>query len=240
MSTYFIHQKDPQREEAMKFDRKMIDDYIEPFMNKTVKIVLFVDFENLPTDIPVTFIYVSFKNVTYSINDYRFFLYLEFLNANEFSQVLMTDLSDVRFGRDPFEYFVYVNRTNLYIGNEEKRNFVWMNSRKKECWNLNKEPELVNKSMESLKKHKFIQVNAGVFGGEYGAVLDVLRSMVNMFSDSGQKPFCNSDMVVFGAAIFPFWERHEILFGQPFTSPYKHYLFTKEMKSTYVIFHKRM
>ena len=77
---------------------------------------------------------------------------------------LMVDLSDVRFGRDPFQYFEKSGK-NLLIGAEEKLNIPYMNAVSSKCWERENWPEKVKVAMQKLKERTFIQVNAGVFGG---------------------------------------------------------------------------
>ena len=113
-----------------------------------------------------------------SINDQRFFViywYItEFLKDHEY--VVLTDSRDVRFLRNPFEFFRGMDRTlgsrQLYVSEEyepQAHSFVWNHKHWQKCFN---EPETSTVKM----------YNPGVIGGRVDVIKTLLSRMLDLFS----------------------------------------------------------
>lgn len=146
-----------------------IEDFLEttkPFFHK-MHAVVFIDFPNAPKDTGIEFIFTKWKGVKYSINDYRYLLYLDYMKEHpEYEQVLIVDMKDVKYGRDPWEYFRRSPR-NIFIGSQPDLDIVWMKRRQRMCWghrrDNNSGPKKVKKVVSLMRpyKRKYIQTNAG-------------------------------------------------------------------------------
>jgi len=244
LTTFFVTQRDPNHPtEPMKRNMPAIEDFLEttkPFFHK-MHAVVFVDFPNAPKDTGIEFIFTKWKGVKYSINDYRYLLYLDYMKDHpEYEQVLIADMKDVKYGRDPWEYFRRRPR-NIFIGSQPDIDVVWMRRRQRMCWGHRKDhsagPKKVKRVMGLMRpyKRKYIQPNAGILGGSYKEVLEIVDEMVDIFKNSGQAPGCNSNMVAFAVVMYDRWKAGKVEWGQPLHSPFREYILPSP---EYVIFHK--
>jgi len=243
MTTYFIHMKNPLKyKKTFKFDGKMFKsfyDSISIFINHT-DVVIFIDFDvaKFDTEIPdIKFINVDFTDIHYTINDYRYFLYLDYLKKNEYDLVLTADISDVRYGRDPFEFFL--QREERLFTNEENDWEVyvpWMRKKHFDCYGTDPRwgPKCVRTAMMMIGNSDYFLANAGIFGGYIEYVKLVLEEMVELFKDL-KEPKCNANMIVFGGVIHQYWKDHLVLTGPPLHAPFRSGL---KPNSSFVFYHK--
>lgn len=249
LSTFFVTQRDPNHPEApMNVSMPAIQDFLEttkPFFDK-MHVVFFIDFKNPPKDTGIEFIFTEWKGISYSINDYRYMLYLDYMKKHDwYKQVLIIDMKDVKYGRDPWIYF-QESQNSIFIGSQPEIDIIWMKRRQRMCWgNRTKQkvgPEEVKETMSILRrsvmkpqKKIYIMTNAGILGGSYKEIVSIVEDMVNIFETSNQARKCNSNMVVFATVIYPRWLENKVEWGQPLHSPFREYL---PPTPDYVIFHK--
>jgi len=253
MTSYFIHMENPlQYEKSFNFDKKMFKEFyfsISIFISHT-DIVIFIDFEQTKfgMEIPgIKFIKVDFTDVRYTINDYRYFLYLDYLKENaDYDLALMADISDVRYGRDPFEFFL--QRKEKLFTNEENDWEVyvqWMRQKYFNCYAMdpNLGPECIRTAMSAVGNNDYFLSNAGIFGGHIQYVNVVLEEMVELFKELKQ-PECNANMIVFGGVIHKYWKENLVLTGKPLHAPFRSGLATFRSSlylrpnSSFVMYHK--
>jgi len=245
LTTYFVTQRDPNHPDTpMNLSMPAIEDFLEttqPFFHK-MHAVVFIDFQNPPENSGIEFVYTEWKEVKYSINDYRYFLYLDYINSHDpYEQILIVDMKDVKYGRDPWEYFENSDK-NIFIGSEPEMNIVWMKRRQRKCWGkgYSSGPQAVVTVMEKIRNHRpkkplYIMTNAGILGGSTNEIVPIVEEMVDIFKTSDQNYQCNSNMVVFAGCIYPRWRDGKVETGQPLHSPFKKFY---DPSPEFVFFHK--
>ena len=124
--------------------------------------------------------------------------------------VLVTDLRDVRFARDPFHLFQALREYDLFINTD--RNNAWMAERFQEV---------------GYERPKYsVILNAGVFGGRKSALLDLIQEMLREFIQiyktllaTGNSHISNIDMAVLNQVVLnTACKRWQIFTGSPFVA----------------------
>eukprot|EP01134_Creolimax_fragrantissima_P007653 CFRG7653T1 len=175
-SCYFNKKVDPQR------GRFLADDnfkYIEKWYNSVVAndlyAVIFHDglskeFLRKYSTNKITFQLVALGER--STNDERFFFYYKYLCEHpEITAVTMTDISDVVFQRDPFE-FMMLTGDYLYAGRDYGNRMEdngWLTPREKVCF-----VKGFDKEEHRLIEKKTQVYNAGVVGGYTDTIIEFL------------------------------------------------------------------
>ncbi|EGD78947.1 hypothetical protein PTSG_01920 [Salpingoeca rosetta] len=159
-----------------------------------------------------------------SPNDVRFVLFKEYLDRSDavYDFVLMTDLHDVRFRRDPFSAMRARPDIEIFIGADRyayKNNpFTW---------------EVLEWCAEAYGQLPYepwfgdaMTLNCGVVGGKYDAVLRLLTHVVKLYSEREfEKHSCREpwqrycDMAMFAIALMT---GYETLYADPATTPPTH------------------
>lgn len=140
-----------------------------------------------------------------STNDARFYAYLSFLLSHpDLGQVLLTDISDVRFQRDPFELMAVLGDW-LYVGTDidifpTLQSMPWLQQRLRRCFH--------DSLFHSLLPLDTV-FNAGVLGGSRHTLLAAL-ALVTSYLDSAPHHL-NCNMAAVNVAL------HKHLFERVFT-----------------------
>lgn len=198
LTSYFTYGRDPQR----KVQVKESFDYMANFYNS----VNFLQLNTIifHTDLSASFVkQYSNKNIKFlkvlppenkkrSTNDFRFFTYSTWLNAHKESVdfVLMTDISDVFFLKNPFDYlYDKMNDNNhkhtLFLSPD-------IGSFHKNSWQVSKCYSEESKQWPSAGKLKMH--NAGVWGGSFSTTTCLLKCItteLNKFISSSNYANCN-------------------------------------------------
>ena len=217
MTTYFCNKKDPQRPKRAPCNDFQ---YIEPWYNSIKKLglngVVFHDgmddtFIKRYQNDKIKFVYVDSNSYEYSLNDLRYFVYLDYIKKyKNIENVFMTDGNDVTVVKSPFNKF-----NKICVGNEPVKitNSSWMKKKiKRFNYNNNKK----------FTFNKFNQIyNAGILGGRRNDVLKFLENMVDIFEnfDEEQKRE-NLNMIVFNYVVYKVFNEN-VISGFPLNSVYK-------------------
>ena len=195
-TSYFTSAMDPQRDRHIKPDdidyMKIL--YFSLTENK-LKAIIFHD--ELTQKFRVSFhdIYVSFELVSLnkrSTNDARFYSYLYYLQNNvDIRRVLITDIADVDFRRNPFELMTHLGN-KLYIGTDisvfaNMAAMPWFKKRMKECFGHNQ--DIVKQFIKLSKRIKVY--NAGIIGGYRSTMLRFLEKVCDLLNISPSEINCN-------------------------------------------------
>ena len=145
---------------------------------------------------------VSFRRVAtplnHTTNDARFYSYLEYLHTRlDVGRVLMTDISDVRFQRNPFELMQLLGDW-FYIGTDidifpNMASQRWISERLEGCFGNH---TLLRGPLKPLM-HKDTVYNAGVIGGTRPVILAFLETLVQYLNSAPPNLNCNMPAVNF-------------------------------------------
>ena len=155
---------------------------------------------------------VSFKRVVlgaYSTNDERFLHWHAYLKSlkKKYEYALMTDVSDVVFVRDPFQFMELTN-FNLYFGQEQR--IIGDNMTMVKFMT-----EFYGSVLYGNKK----VLNAGTIGGKFPAILGFLEHMGVEINRIGSLGNCNMSALNYVA--YSKYKRSDFYAGRPFTSAFK-------------------
>ena len=123
-TTFFTLKKDPRRDKYMP----NTFDYMDHFYIsvKFLKLNVIIFYDNLTIQFihkyqtnEIRFTKVQ-NNSTRSGNDYRFYIYKNWLETHFYERILMVDIRDVFFWEDPFEYMKKHNKYKLFLSQDRK------------------------------------------------------------------------------------------------------------------------
>lgn len=219
LTTYFCKKKDPQRKNFAPCDDIK---YIKPWYNSIKKLNLngIVFHDGLSSNFihkyeteKIKFVKVDSSKFKYSLNDQRYFIYLNYLNKNpNIKNVFMTDGNDVTVIQNPFEK---LNLNKINAGSEESFIYKneWIQSKIKK---YNSNPKLnLNNNIEGMV------YNAGILGGSRELVINFLENMITKFKNMTKlQSQQNLNMIVFNDVIYNDL-KEEVYTGKPIHSRYK-------------------
>lgn len=147
----------------------------------------------------------------FSTNDFRFFVYNDFLQASTLNQIYFTDISDVVIPRNPFP----ISRSDtLYVGDNAKSfsENTYLMSSAIQTGNI--------KYVDFLKEHAGKKsVNAGILGGDSSLITQFLCDLVNEIR-SVNRPWHNVNMLCFNYVAYT---KYESRIDTSLCSNYKQY-----------------
>ena len=125
-----------------------------------------------------------------SINDYRFLVYNDWLKYNNYKYVLMVDLADVFFWKDPFVYMEKKAMHTLFVSRDlgTLRSNGWMKHHFRLCYTSN------------YTDLSHLSYNAGVWGGSMESVQCMLHCEVEQLNYTSKRAF-NCDIITFNWCI---------------------------------------
>ena len=183
-----------------------------------------------------------------SVNDIRYFHYQQYLNEtkslNRYQMIVTTDLHDVHFGRDPFEYLesaLEINSTTLNIGHEQTKKDSrkrrgdfeeWVTNRMNKC-----SGDLAEDTMKWIKSNLEMAPNPGIIGGRPEIVRRLFDEMVSQMERLAP-PESNCNFGIFSSSLFRLCVKdkqchinNDVVF---------HSVFKMNQKTGHVVYHKRV
>lgn len=157
----------------------------------------------------IQFIKVDSSVFNNSNNDLRFLVYLDFLRDHYFKKVLMTDLCDVMFLKNPFDFIDSPEK--LYIGSETRKikNSMF-------C------VELFKQVYPEFKYWDMTILNAGIAGGYHGMILEFLEKFASELTERPQEKEnpLNMDMAIFNHVVYTYFNDRYVT-GHPLHTEFK-------------------
>lgn len=159
-----------------------------------------------------------------SNNDRRFFYFRKFMSQLSHTNapgtlptyVMSSDLFDVRFRKNPFDFFDRHDSKSLFVGSEPRKFLKnkWMNTRMRRC-NFSKE----QKSLFTTPRNRYL-LNAGIIGARWNVMQGFLRLVTEEFPKFNPKSNCNMPLVNYvGYRFFA----GRLVTGPPLHSVFKSY-----------------
>jgi len=206
LTTYFSSKKDPQK----KINAPSVDiTYIKPWYDSVNKLEL--NGYILHDHLPGWFIdrystrhtkFISCKLGNYSLNDERFFLYLNLLlnYCPNVKRVFMTDGNDVFITKDPFPLVDLYLDNKLFVG-RNNGNLLRQSYINREV----RIPIFEKDYGEKLSRSFYNQpiYNAGILGGNIQVVIPFLKELTSILGACDTNN--NNNMVAFNYAIHTKW-----------------------------------
>jgi len=210
---------DPLRGIKWNFDSRIMDNWYNSGVeicksHNDIKLIVFHDGLDNNFLSKYDLEYITFVQVPncgeYSPHDYRWFIYENFAQNNEFDKVFFTDISDIVIKSNPFQS---LDPNTLYMGNEQHH--TWNNS-----WALPRNEYYKSKLedftqvFESNNSGPFL--NAGILGGHRDIVIKFLQHIIDYLSITLDKPYHTTDMIIFNYVIHKHF--NTIKHGEPVNS----------------------
>ncbi|XP_077986127.1 uncharacterized protein LOC144440616 [Glandiceps talaboti] len=221
-SCYYTSNFDPQRNVHIRKDRfEYMKNWLWSVQDLGLQAVIFHD--GLGTDFieaiendNITFVYSPLKRRT--TNDARFFAYLDYLDEHKSIQrVFLTDISDVKFLRNPFELMdllgdiLYVGLDNDIFPNMESMD--WLYKRVIECFGVESAEKGDLASVKNLNR----VYNAGVIGASRYMMLQLLEQVTQALNGTPRDVNCNMPTVNY---VFHKYFDDRIFTGFPLSSKF--------------------
>jgi succinate dehydrogenase hydrophobic anchor subunit len=219
-TSYFTSSFDPQRARKRKANQfKYMKSWYDSVNSLAVRAVVFHD------DLDSNFIEklrnnnIEFHRVLpseRSTNDARFYAWYQYLiDHPTISHVLLSDISDVRYQKDPFDLMDLLGDW-LYIGQDidlfpNMESMPWLMKRLRQCFG---DKSVDSGEVSKVKKLQFVY-NAGVIGGPRGLMLTFLHHVINILDFTPSHLNCN--MAVVNYIAHKYFDDH-IFTGFPLTS----------------------
>ena len=194
-TSFFTSKPDPQRNITLNQNSfAYMKNWFWSVCDNSLKAVLFHDrhAESFIKRLAGNVVFKLSSLGTRTTNDARFYLYLNYLQANSYIQrVFLTDISDVTFQKNPF-HLMNILGDHLYIGTDIEifprvSSMEWLVRRMLECFNNN---NVMFPGIERL--HYYSKVyNAGVIGGSRTVMLEFLERLVGVLDKTPANINCN-------------------------------------------------
>ena len=234
MTTYFCNKEHNQKEKEHTSASCNDINYIKPWYESVKKLnlngIIFHDglsdeFIKEYETSNIKFAYTNSYQYDYSLNDLRFFVYLEYILKNpDIQNVFMTDGNDVTVVKNPFE----LDLNKLYVGNENGVTINHLLKYKKTTGMYKKISEYEISRLQKFSKSPLL--NAGIVGGNRYNIIKLLTIMTDYFKkDSCLK--CNMNMGVLNQSVYNNFSNYST--GEPLHSAF--YGFQNDRKDVYFI-----
>jgi len=234
MTTYFCNKKHYQSGSEHKSASCNDFKYIKPWYNSVKNLnlngIIFHDglsdeFIKKYETSYIKFVYVNSKDYNYSLNDLRFFVYLEHIHKNpDIQNIFMTDGNDVTVVKNPFK----LNLNKLYVGNETGITVNYILKHKKVGGMYKKISEQELSRLQKFSTSPLL--NAGIVGGNRNNIIKLLTIMTDYFKkDSCLK--CNMNMGVLNQSVYNNFSNY--FTGEPLHSAF--FGFQNNRKDVYFI-----
>lgn len=197
--------------------------YIEPWYESITKLNLYgiVFYDNLDNDFIKKYKnqYINFIKVNisyYSNNDWRFFVYRDFLKDNQYEHIFLTDGSDVSVVKDPSEIISEYKYIDYFLCKDS----IFLNEFP--YLKIHEEAEWENINWFAKNQTILPLINMGVIGGSYTNIQEFLNYFCQTRIRLGHPDF-NSDMWIGQYVFRQKLSYKNLLIGDPFTSNFKQY-----------------
>lgn len=238
LTSYFTSREDFQRKKTMSPNRvRYMLDWLESVRDLGMRAVVFHDQLDPGFCLRVMKYHpvVSFVRVptllNRTTNDARFYSYLAYLHTqSHLSHVLLTDISDVKFQRNPFDLMRLLGDW-LYIGTDidffpNMQSQRWISERLRGCFG---DHAPSHAPLKPLMTQDTV-FNAGVMGGSLHIILTLLELLVQYLKTTPPSLNCNMPAVNF--VVHRYFHK-QVFTGFPLTSRFLS--FQSSPKGVYVI-----
>ena len=207
--------------------------------------------DGLPIEVMTRFSEITFldfrghRTNRQSVNDIRYFHYRQYLDEvkslDRYQIIVTTDLHDVHFGRDPFEYLLDIGSTTLNIGHEQttkdatkrRSDFEqWVSNRMKQC-----SGDLAEESMKWINGNLDMAPNPGIIGGRPQIMRRLFDEMVSQM-ERWAPPESNCNFGIFTSSLFRLCVKEQQCDIQ--NDVVFHSAFKLNQKTGHVVYHKRV
>jgi hypothetical protein len=149
----------------------------------------------------------------------RWHVYLEYLNKLDLDYALFTDLTDVEFYKNPFEFMLSQPAVQLFVGDQVTRNYKdrYVSRLAKKCFQHFKNAN----NMPFWGKQV---LNVGVLGGRVDALKLVIQKIISLLRQWERRKKCTffgPDMLAGNIALYEVGQTHKIYHGSPWNAPFK-------------------
>ena len=239
LTSYFTSSPDYQRTKSVSPNRaRYMLDWLVSVRDRGLKAVVFHDeldpgFQQRVSQFHsgISFIHVA-PPLNRTTNDARFYAYLSYLRSHgDLDHLLLTDISDVRFLRNPFDLMRLLGNDWLYIGTDidifpNMGTQQWITERLEGCFG--------NHSVRHGNLHRLMSqdtvFNAGVIGGSRHIMMALLERVTQYLDTT--PPTLNCNMPAVNYVVHRHFHK-QVFTGFPLTSRF--FNFQSSPKGVYIV-----
>lgn len=219
LTCYITSKVDPQ---IKSYQQNNNYDYMKPWYESMIKQDLhgIIFYDNLSEDFIEEYetdniIFIKCQIGKFSINDERFFIYYDFLmNNDNYNKVIMTDISDVYFNKNPFELINNNHDYKIYVGTDLIGTFLKHPMYDEWTYKL--------KKIKLKLSHDRQIYNAGTLGGCVNNITTFLKHMIDVFMVVNSND--NNNMLILNHILFTKYNDKDIFTGEPWNTPFKSFI----------------
>lgn len=219
LTSYFNYANDPQRRKRWSGQIDELKPLIDSCIKKKVKLIIFT---NCFVD-TINSEYVEFIDTkpsrTHSPNVYRWIVYWEWMQLNDFNNIWMVDSTDVELLKNPFKI---IEKDNLYCGDEYGMitDNNWMRKTQEPHFRISDYRQIINKhAKETL-------INCGIVGGSYEVIFPFIQIWADIHKNKTVGLKNSTDMAIFNYVARKYYN-DIIVHGEKINTRFKYFEYNK-------------
>lgn len=214
LTSYFNYSPDPQRGKKWSAQISELMPLIESCINKKQKLIIFNDcfVDSVNSE------YIQFENTlpskTHSPNVYRWIVYHEWMQKNEFEKCWMVDSTDVVLLKNPF---TIIEKGKLYCGDEcdMKTDNNWMRKNQEKHFRIKDYRSVIEEyANETL-------INCGLVGGHADIIYPLVETWADIHKNKTVGLRYSTDMAIFNYVARKYYN-NVLVHGEKINTKFKH------------------
>lgn len=215
LTSYFNYVADPQRRKKWSAQISELMPLINSCVKQKQKLIIFSDcFVDSVNSEYVEFVQ-TLPSKTHSPNVYRWIVYYEWMQRNDFDKIWMVDSTDVELLKNPFKI---IEEGKLYCGDEHdmKTENKWMRTTQEPYFRIDDYRKIILNHSDS------ILINCGIVGGACNPIYDLVDRWSDIHKSKTVGLSHSTDMAIFNYVARKYFN-DVLVHGERINTKFKHY-----------------
>lgn len=215
LTSYFNYSPDPQRKKRWS---AQIDELM-PLINSCIynkqKLIIFNDCFVDSVNSPYVEFIKTLPSKTHSPNVYRWIVYWEWMQKNEFDKIWMVDSTDVELLKEPFKI---IEPNKLYCGDEfgMVTDNKWMRTTQERWFKIADYRQIISKHATE------ILINCGIVGGSFETIYQLIDMWANIHKTKTVGLMHSTDMAIFNYVARKYFN-DQLVHGDKINTKFKYF-----------------